>query len=506
MTEVDVLIVGAGPTGLTLACVLAEWKVGFRIVDAAATPPLGSRGKGLQPRSLELLNGLSVAARIIANGQFNIPVRTYDETGTAHDKGAGEPQPFNSDTPYQSSLLTPQWRIEEALRDRLEQLGGRVEYGTELTGFTQAETAVSAILACGDDAHTIEAKWLVGCDGGKSAVRHAADIPFQGETFETYRMLVADVHVSGLDRDHWHMWRSPEGFLALCPLPSTDVFQFQGSVGPNQDSDTSLDTLQRMVERRTEQRSIVLSNPSWMSLWRANVRMVDRYRTERVFVAGDAAHVHSPAGGQGMNTGIQDAFNLGWKLAAVIKGAEPILLDTYQQERLPIAAGVLKLSSALMSSTVATGSIAIKRDRETMQLGLNYRGSSLSKDLRPQGEGLRAGDRAPEASGLRGLNDECSIFDLLRGPHFTLLGFGAKWRPVIDACVERHGTGVTGYVIVKQADQASFFTDVSGAAHAAYAEDTLFVVRPDHYVGAATSKTDVEAISIYLGQFLLGSV
>ncbi len=213
-------------------------------------------------------------------------------------------------------MITPQWRVEAALREKLEQLGVRVEFGIELTGISQDGDGVTASLA-GPGPMSIRARWLVGCDGGKSVVRHLTGIAFLGETLETYRMLVGDVHVEGIDRDHWHIWKSAEGFLALCPLPSTDVFQFQASIAPGQECETSLETFQRIVERRTGQSNIRLGEPTWMSLWRANVRMVDRYRQDRVFLAGDSAHVHSPAGGQGMNTGIQDAYNLGWKLAAV---------------------------------------------------------------------------------------------------------------------------------------------------------------------------------------------
>jgi 2-polyprenyl-6-methoxyphenol hydroxylase-like FAD-dependent oxidoreductase len=255
-------------------------------------------------------------------------------------------------------------------------------------------------------------------------VRHLVGIDFLGETLETYRMLVGDVRVAGLDREHWHIWRSAEGFLALCPLPSTDAFQFQASIAPGQKSEITLDNYQQLLESRTKRSDLTLSDLGWMSLWRANVRMVNRYRAGRVFLAGDAAHVHSPAGGQGMNTGIQDAFNLGWKLAAVIGGANGELLETYERERLPIAARVLGLSTELMNAVVTTRTIAFRRDDETLQLGLRYRDSPLALELRPEGSRLRAGDRAPDAPGLVGPQGACRIFDLLRGPHVTLLGLG----------------------------------------------------------------------------------
>jgi 2-polyprenyl-6-methoxyphenol hydroxylase-like FAD-dependent oxidoreductase len=349
----DVLIAGAGPTGLTLACLLARSNVRFRIVDAFAAPPTGSRGKGLQPRSLELFDDLGIVEKIISNGAFGIPVRYYDEAGKPRHEPPVVPPAPRPDRPYQQPLITPQWRVEEALRHALEKAGAHVDFGCELTGFTQDEHGVCADVTGASGPEKISARWLVACDGGKSAIRHLAGIAFLGETLEAFRMLVGDMRVEGLDRQHWHIWRNAEGFAALCPLPSTGLFQFQASVGPNQASETTLDNCRTMLRQRTGRSDLVLSDPGWLSLWRANVRMVDRYRAGRIFLAGDAAHVHSPAGGQGMNTGIQDAYNLGWKLAAVVRGADAALLDSYEEERLPVAARVLGISTDLMNAAVA---------------------------------------------------------------------------------------------------------------------------------------------------------
>jgi 2-polyprenyl-6-methoxyphenol hydroxylase-like FAD-dependent oxidoreductase len=222
-SEADVLIVGAGPTGLTLACTLARSGVRVRIIDAALTPPTGSRGKGLQPRSLELFYDLGIADQVVANGVFGLPIRQYDVAGNATTQSLHEGKPSRPDAPYLTSLITPQWRVEEILRHELEKLGVAVEFGVELTGFVQDEDGVTAELGSSSGATSTRIRWLVGCDGGKSSVRHMAGIAFLGETLETHRMLVADVHASGIDRDHWHIWQSREGFLALCPLPSTDV-------------------------------------------------------------------------------------------------------------------------------------------------------------------------------------------------------------------------------------------------------------------------------------------
>ena len=281
-------------------------------------PQRGSRGKGLQPRTLEVFDDLGIGERVIAHGRMAMPIRSIGLDGEV-TLGGTEPEALKDrpDIPYTTSLITPEWRTEEALRLRLADLGGVVEFGTVLERFEQSDETVSAVLASGGETETVTAQWLIGCDGGHSVVRAQAGVAFAGETREELRMIVADLGVDGLDRDVWHMWRHPDGLLALCPLPSTSVFQYQALIPPGQDPALSLANMQAILEQRTGRSDIRLHEPEWLSLWRANIRLVDRYRVGRVFLAGDAAHIHSPAGGQGMNTGIQDAYNLGWKLAAV---------------------------------------------------------------------------------------------------------------------------------------------------------------------------------------------
>jgi 2-polyprenyl-6-methoxyphenol hydroxylase-like FAD-dependent oxidoreductase len=480
----DVLIVGAGPTGLVLACELARRQVPFRLIDAAPQPSNASRGKGLQPRSLELFDDLGIVEQAIAGGRFHTPMRTYKANGshTDHDLHAGRaPTP---DAPYDSSMLIPQWRTEGLLRDKLAALGAQVEFGTALQSLEQDENGVTATLSGDGSTQTVRVAWLVACDGGRSRTRSMLGVDFIGETLETHRMYVADVKAPQLSRDAWHVWSSTSGLVGMAPLPATDQFQFQAAIGMDMPTEPTLALLQQLLEERSGRSDIRLEAPGWMSFWRANVRMVNRYRVGRAFIAGDAAHVHSPAGGQGMNTGMQDAYNLGWKLAAVIAGADTALLDTYEEERMPVAARVLGISNALLEKTMQGRHFAAPRGAETLQLDITYRGHRLAQEHRAAPGRVIAGDRAPDAPGLRLGDEQCRMFDLLRGTHFTLLAFGEGWQPVLDEVEARFGQAVKSIVI-----GASGWQDSEGHARKGYDihADTLLLIRPDGYIGLATT-------------------
>ena len=494
-SEPAVLIAGAGPTGLTLACELARSGVSFRLIEAAPGPQPGSRGKGIQPRTLEVFGDLGIVDRVIANGRMAMPMVTTAPDGRVTVGGA-EPDELKNrpDIPYTTSLITPEWRTEEALRLRLADLGRAVEFGTRLDRFEPSGEGVSAVLVKDGEAETVTVRWLVGCDGGHSVVRQQAGIAFVGETREEVRMLVADVEVDGLDRDAWHLWQHEDGLFGLCPLPSTDVFQYQAVIAPGADPDLSLAHLQAILERRTGRTDIRLHQPEWSSLWRANIRLVDRYREGRVFLTGDAAHIHSPAGGQGMNTGIQDSHNLGWKLAAVAHGASPALLDSYESERRPVAAGVLALSNARLAEALEQQGILTRRDASTIQLGVNYRGSTLARDDRDEAAPLRAGDRAPDATGLATVAGERRLFDLTGGGRFTLLSFGAA--PAAGASP----SGLRTLQVVRRPAAAGDLADTLGYLASAYGatDRTLVLIRPDGYIGLISDTGDVSAVPGYL--------
>ncbi len=320
-------------------------------------------------------------------------------------------------------------------------------------------------------------------------------------------MVCGDVEADGLDRDAWHQWFDEDGAVMLCPFPGTRAWQFQAT--PERDPDgrpvpPSVESFQRLFDRHARVPGVRLRNPTWLSTYRVNVRMADRLRAGRVLLAGDAAHVHSIAGGLGMNTGIQDAYNLGWKLALVTAGrAAPALLDTYEEERLPIAAWTLETSSERTRAVLAAirepgGGTDTVVTPETRALALGYRWSSLSREYDHREGGLRAGDRAPDAP-CRAAADGAPVrlFETFAGPHFTLLGFGPASVPVLREVVEEFGELVRACP-VDAGPQG--LADHAGHARAAYGVtgDSLVLVRPDNHLALTAPATDGREVLDYL--------
>jgi 2-polyprenyl-6-methoxyphenol hydroxylase-like FAD-dependent oxidoreductase len=441
-----ILIVGAGPTGLTLAIELARRGVEFRLVDRAGAFAHGSRGKGLQPRTLEVFHALGVVDRVLAGGSAYPRLCAHVGPLALGGLPMFSRRAASSAVPYPDTWMVPQAYTEAVLRARLAELGGRVELGRELVGLEQTERDVTAAFASGE---RVRARYLVGCDGGRSATRRLAGVAFEGSTRDDERMVVGDLEVEGLSRAHWHVWPFARGGpVALCPLPggSPSLFQLVAALEPGRDAPpATAGGVQALLDAagvRAAVRAV-----AWLSTWRHNARLAARYRAGRVLLAGDAAHVHPPAGGQGLNTGVQDAFNLGWKLAA------DRLLDTYEAERRPVAADVLGLSARLHDAK------SMRRGPRTQQLGVSYRGGPLALELRAAPGRVRAGDRAPD-----GLVEGGRLFDLFAAGGFTVLAFGgARAEP-------RAG------VRVVRADGARRAYDARGKA--------LALVRPDGYVGA----------------------
>ena len=500
--DTQVLISGAGPTGLTLACDLARRKIPFRIVDKASAYFIGSKGKGLQPRSLEVFDDFGIVNEVLHTGKFHVPFRAYDGRQVLGEKDLHEGRNPTPSTPYASTLLTPQFRTEEHLRNLFLKFGGHVELSSELVSLAQDEEGVVATVRRGDSTEQIRCAFLVASDGGRSFVRHFLNVPFEGETWKDERMYVGDVRLRGLDRDFWHSWpKHPDGWLALCPLPSTDLYQLQAQIPPTEELEPSLEIFRRIVRERTQRDDIELTDAPWTSLYRVNIRMVSRYRIGRIVLAGDAAHVHSPAGGQGMNTGIQDAYNLGWKLERVLRGAPDSLLDSYEEERLPVAAAVLGYSTKLYKVISATDENQ-RRDAIGLQLGISYKEMSLSQHSAETQLKLSAGDRAPDAPGEDANGKSVRLFDYFRGPHFTFLRIGPSSAspPNFDSpAIKQVSISPTRPTGNSRGD-STVFVDSAGHFADAYggAPDEFILLRPDGYIAWIGNKSSFPELRSYL--------
>ncbi|GAA2741298.1 FAD-dependent monooxygenase [Kitasatospora cinereorecta] len=466
----EVLIVGAGPTGLTLACDLARRGVRAVLVERSSALFPGSRGKGLQPRSLEVLEDLGVLDRILAAGSPYPEMMNWHGGERLGTWQLAAPRPARPGVPHPEMWLVPQWRTQEILYERLLELGGAVRFDTALVALEQDADRVSATLESADGPLTVAADYLVAADGGRSAVRRAVGVTMIGGAVDPLPSLVADLRVTGLDRDNWHVWPKAAGGPAmLCPLPGTDDFQFFARFEEGE-PDTGTAAVRAAVAARTHLPAEAVTEVRWASDFRPRAALAERFREGRVFLAGDAAHIHSPAGGQGLNTGLQDAYNLGWKLDRVLRhGAPEELLDSYQAERLPIAADVLEISTALHRGAFAadpgSGPASepgrlVRRGEDTDQLAVGYRGGPLTAERRgglDDAAPLRAGDRAPDAE----LPGGGRLFEVLAGPHFTLVAGGCE-PPAVPAGVR----------------SVRLDAEVYGRG--------LFLVRPDGYVGLAT--------------------
>ena len=359
--EADVLIVGAGPTGLSLAITLRCHGVPVRLIDRAAAPSSVSKALAIWSASLEALQGMGVVEQFVAEGQRLKALCIGEGERRLASLAVGE----GIDSPFPFPLLLPQSRTEELLIRRLAELGVTVEREVELTALEQDAGSVTATLRHGDGrTETMTTKYLAGCDGARSAVRQALGIAFEGYT-EPQTYLLCDAEIDGGDLDHRsiYLWWHNGGTVALFPFGDKvwRLFAVRPEDGGDTGAPATLEELQQALDKHGPP-GLRLRDPSWLSIFRINERLAAQYRLGRCFLAGDAAHIHSPAGGQGMNTGIQDAVNLGWKLAYAAAGAGDgaMLLDSYEAERRPIARAVVAAAAQKLHLTFGAGKLTTR--------------------------------------------------------------------------------------------------------------------------------------------------
>ncbi|SJL13734.1 uncharacterized protein ARMOST_17182 [Armillaria ostoyae] len=535
MTDTSVLIAGAGPSGLALALALRQNGMSVRVIDKGETYRIGQKGCGIQPRILELYKFMGVLPDIQRKGRPVFPFIHFlpnGETKTINMVSKGEPAP---DKPYNDPILLGQDRHEEVLREHLAKYGCEVELGTELVSFEQsADRVVSRVLKTRDGQtveETIESRWLIGSEGARSVVRKTLGLTFLGETRESDNIVVGDIKIikPQLDEFFYHYGYMTTKSVIIRPSEDPTANKYQFIVMGHQLDATAVtsgrDAFIKEFYAISGRTDIEFGELVWISNFRGvfsrrepNIRMVDKYGSGRAFVAGDAAHVHSPAGGQGLNSGIQDSINLAWKLALVDRGlAAPTLLDTYTQERIPVIAAMLDKTTELHNKTFAGGAASSegwRRGPELYQFGVNYRGSPIvideegtpeSVDPYRSGEGgaLHAGDRAPDAPGLvSSQGEKTCLFDIFRTSYHTVLifpGADLEVKGILDV-LKAYPAGTVKSVVILQQNAAPavdgspadfVLTDGEGYARKHYNDrDGIVVVRPDGIIGALVGGVD----------------
>ena len=382
---VEVLVAGAGPVGLVMAAELARYGVRVRIVDKAAARTDKSKALVVWSRTLELMDAAGVSAALLAVG------RTCDAANLMAGAKTLARIVFDGvESPHPYGLMIPQSETERVLEEHLQSLGVGVERGVELISLVQSDGAVGCVLrGANGSEERLEASWLIACDGAHSTVRHALHVAFEGETLPSDWML-ADVQLHGMPAaEEMHIFLHEKGPLAIFPIGQaggeTQRSRVIAGVGGHEPAraEPTLSEVQALLDERGTG-GVTASDPVWMANFGINERKIADYRVGRVFFAGDAAHIHSPAGGQGMNTGIQDACNLAWKLALVLGGrCKEAVLDSYSAERSPVARQVLKSTGALTSLATMHNPalLAVRNTAVSLVLGIPMAKHAMAEEL-----------------------------------------------------------------------------------------------------------------------------
>ncbi len=558
--DIDVLVVGAGPTGLALAFELRRHGLRCRVVDQNEGPSIWSKAQAIHARTLELLERAGIVDELLRDGKRIRQVNMYGASGrrVAHMAIEG------LDTAYPYIYSLSQRDTEIVLARSLERAGGVVERKVRLAGFTQDERGVDAVLVHADGREeSVHAAWLVGCDGAHSTVRHALELPFEGKGYAVH-IIQADVRVLlpfPVEDDEAIVCFGEGTLVGLLPLPGEHRYRMLVPRPPGDEMEATLENFQAIFARVGPPGAVV-DDPAWTIAFRLHCRMVGQYRVGRVFLAGDAAHIHSPAGGQGMNMGIQDAFNLAWKLALCQSGrARPELLDSYHAERHPVAAATLaatdtatsglafnlglhsatalELRNRLLGFATSLGFLRRKLSRAASMLDVHYADSPIVAQDRPSllgahlfgersdeapfvrdwfhfGHGPAPGERAPDVFDAEALAAP-RLFASLDPQRHTLLLFdgaaaseaGYRGLVALSERLEARFPGLIAVrIIVPHAERPAplaswpgqLLQDADGQIHERYGarSECLYLVRPDGYVAYRCQPADHDRLLAYL--------
>ena len=496
--ECDVLVVGAGPVGLMLALMLRKQGIACRIIDKMSVRQGYCKALGIQPRTLEVWDDMGIINPMINQGLCFKENRVFQDGKEIHANPISLPElPFGF-------LSLPQFKLEEILVNEVQELGIVVEQGVELVSFEQSENTVAVVLKNNHtgDSETVHFSYLIACDGAHSQVRKLLGIDFEGGKFPQYFML-ADVRVTW-DYEHPVTYRfgyhddSFENTVVFVPYRGDRRFRISTTVPESMladiiDGKPTMKQFATILEKAVPV-TVKLDDLRWSSMYQISHRIVNQYSLGRVFLAGDAAHIHPPVGGQGLNTGIQDVYNLAWKIALVLKGrAKTELLDSYHEERHPVGLDVVHRTHERMQAKHHADSDAHYALLVNSQTLINYQDSSLSKGQVLSDKACKPGDRAPDVSMLKRdiFNFPVRLFDVLRGHKFNLLVYtdSEAVLGVAESLQHKLGVFMETSLIAPQGFQPEnttlpLLTDLDNNFKATYQmkPGNACLVRPDNYI------------------------
>jgi 2-polyprenyl-6-methoxyphenol hydroxylase-like FAD-dependent oxidoreductase len=515
MINTEVLIVGAGPTGLSLACQLVRYGINFILIEKNAGVTPYSKAIGVQARTLEIYEQLGVAQQALDRGQIAGKIRII--TGGKIRGGVDLSGMGKGLSPYPYLFILEQSKNEQLLYEYLQSHQQEVRWQTELAGFTQNEGSVTAqVKTAKGSSEAITAKYLVGCDGAKSPVRQALGLSFAGSTLERL-FYVADAQIGWkFTHDAGYGCLSRNSETLFFPMAGENRYRIIGTFPEGFDQPVN-EILYPEIEQRIKEDTkldLDISDVNWFSVYKVHTRAVKQFSVGRCFVAGDAAHIHSPAGGQGMNTGIQDAYNLAWKMAFVLKGyAKEKLLATYNEERLPNAQKLLETTDrafdvmvgshwffGFMRTTIFPLVAKYAMGRELVgknifaimsQTRINYRNSTLSKHHGDQNFGVKAGDRMPYF-----LVNGASIYDKLRAPKFHLLVFsdGTHRGLNLQRTLENQSGDLIDFMVIPLSPHIAKIFGIN--------KSFQLLLRPDNYIGFISMRAALFDLKAYTYKFL----
>jgi len=525
--HIPVLIVGAGPTGLTMACELARRGIPFRIIDKKPERTLTSNAVGMQPRTIELLDQMGIVNQFLKEGNFCNAAHMH-----VKGKTLGRISFNQLDSFYKFVLMIPQSETERLLLDRLAEFNKEVERTLELIDLKQENnTVISTIKDSEGNTETLTSDWLIGCDGANSMIRQKSGIVFPGEDLPE-QFVVADAQMDSFQSNtELHVYFNKGTLFAVFALGS-NKYRIAANIHQSHPRKIFVEKEVKEIVNERSYGDYSVSAVSWISPFWIHSKIVNTMRSGAIFLAGDAAHIHSPAGGQGMNTGIQDAYNLAWKLSLVINGhANPTLLDSYHGERYPVVSKIVQRTERFTKAALFENPFLInlrncvfkilfsqpkllkKISMIVTQLAIQYKNSPvIDYQQSISRKSPRGGKRAPDVM----ITATSRLFDYLRDTRHHILLFPGQ-KAAEDQLIkmqqlqrwlnQTYPELVKTYIITKQkiADVDDTIIDLDNKIYNKYhiKGEAIYIIRPDNYIAYCANKVDQNSIQQFFARYLI---